>query len=75
MRSGLIKLGFSKLPMPNLYPFPNIPKTFLQSKLHFHGIYYAGMSHIYPWDRGTNYAVKLGREVALKSCKINYEPV
>jgi hypothetical protein len=22
------------------------------------------MSHVYPWDRGTNYAVELGRRVA-----------
>ena len=24
----------------------------------------ASMSHVYPWDRGTNYAVELGRRVA-----------
>jgi len=28
------------------------------------GVYWASMSHVYPWDRGTNYAVELGREVA-----------
>lgn len=22
------------------------------------------MSQVYPWDRGTNYAIRLGREVA-----------
>jgi protoporphyrinogen oxidase len=28
------------------------------------GLYYASMSQVYPWDRGTNYAVELGRKVA-----------
>lgn len=28
------------------------------------GLYWASMQHIYPWDRGTNFAVKLGRTVA-----------
>ncbi len=28
------------------------------------GLYWASMQHIYPWDRGTNYAVRLGRSVA-----------
>jgi hypothetical protein len=28
------------------------------------GLYFASMSQVYPWDRGTNYAVALGRKVA-----------
>jgi len=28
------------------------------------GLYFASMSQVYPWDRGTNYAVELGRNVA-----------
>lgn len=28
------------------------------------GLYFASMSQVYPWDRGTNYAVKMGRKVA-----------
>lgn len=28
------------------------------------GVYWASMSHVYPWDRGTNFAVELGRRVA-----------
>ena len=28
------------------------------------GLYLASMSQVYPWDRGTNYAVEIGREVA-----------
>lgn len=28
------------------------------------GLYFASMSQVYPWDRGTNYAVDLGRKAA-----------
>jgi len=28
------------------------------------GLYFASMSQVYPWDRGTNYAVEIGRRTA-----------
>jgi protoporphyrinogen oxidase len=28
------------------------------------GLYFASMSQVYPWDRGTNFAVEMGRRVA-----------
>ena len=28
------------------------------------GLFFASMSQVYPWDRGTNYAVELGRRAA-----------
>jgi protoporphyrinogen oxidase len=28
------------------------------------GLYFASMSQVYPWDRGTNYAVEMGRRTA-----------
>lgn len=28
------------------------------------GLYFASMSQVYPWDRGTNYAVEMGQKVA-----------
>jgi len=37
---------------------------FICSDSHLPGLYFASMSQVYPWDRGTNFAVKLGREVA-----------
>jgi protoporphyrinogen oxidase len=27
-------------------------------------VFWSSMQHIYPWDRGTNYAVRLGRKAA-----------
>jgi len=29
-------------------------------------IFWASMNHVYPWDRGTNYAAEIGKRVALK---------
>lgn len=47
-------------PVPEVNHSQHIPpvKTPLQ------GLYWASMSQVYPWDRGTNYAVELGRQVA-----------
>jgi len=28
------------------------------------GLYFASMSHVYPWDRGSNYAVEMGQTLA-----------
>jgi protoporphyrinogen oxidase len=28
------------------------------------GLYWASMQHVYPWDRGINFAVAIGRRVA-----------
>jgi len=28
------------------------------------GVYFASMSQVYPWDRGTNFAVEIGRRAA-----------
>ena len=30
------------------------------------GLYFASMSQVYPWDRGTNFAVKIGRQAAAR---------
>ena len=31
------------------------------------GLWLASMSQVYPWDRGTNFAVELGRKVAKRA--------
>jgi protoporphyrinogen oxidase len=46
----VVPLGFSKHIPPLATPLP--------------GLYLASMSQVYPWDRGTNYAVEIGRRVA-----------
>lgn len=47
-------------PVPGVHHSRNIPP--LQTPLH--GVYWASMSQVYPWDRGTNFAVEIGRRVA-----------
>lgn len=47
-------------PIPPVGHSQNIPD--LRTPLR--GLYFASMSQVYPWDRGTNYAVKIGRDVA-----------
>jgi protoporphyrinogen oxidase len=47
-------------PVPLLNHSRNIPAI----KTPLEGLWLASMSQVYPWDRGTNYAVELGRRVA-----------
>ncbi len=47
-------------PVPPLNHSQNIPPL----KTPVSGLYWASMSQVYPWDRGTNYAVEIGRRVA-----------
>jgi protoporphyrinogen oxidase len=47
-------------PVPGVNHSCNIPDLATPIK----GLFWASMSQVYPWDRGTNYAVGMGREVA-----------
>jgi len=47
-------------PIPPINHSQNIPP--LRTPLP--GVYFASMSQVYPWDRGTNFAVEIGRRVA-----------
>jgi len=47
-------------PVPSVNHSQRIPSV----KTPLPGLYWASMSQVYPWDRGTNYAVELGRQVA-----------
>jgi protoporphyrinogen oxidase len=47
-------------PVPSVNHSQHIPSV----KTPLPGLYWASMSQVYPWDRGTNYAVELGRQVA-----------
>ncbi len=42
----------------------NYPKLIPQFKTPIKNIYLANLDMVYPWDRGTNYAVELGEKVA-----------
>jgi len=47
-------------PVPLLNHSRNIPA--IQTPIE--GLYFASMSQVYPWDRGTNFAVEIGRRAA-----------
>ena len=42
----------------------NYSRFLLKSKTPIKGLYLANIQQVYPWDRGTNYAVELGEKVA-----------
>lgn len=47
-------------PIPLINHSKNIPA--IQTPIE--GLYFASMSQVYPWDRGTNFAVEIGRRAA-----------
>ena len=58
-KSWLFRARYAQ-PVPEVNHSRNIPD--LRTPLP--NLYFASMSQVYPWDRGTNFAVKIGREVA-----------
>jgi protoporphyrinogen oxidase len=47
-------------PVPEVNHSRNIPDI----RTPLTGLYFASMSQVYPWDRGTNFAVEIGRRAA-----------
>ncbi|MBM4424117.1 MAG: NAD(P)/FAD-dependent oxidoreductase [Chloroflexi bacterium] len=58
-QSWLFKADYAQ-PVPPANHSRNIPSLRTPLK----GLYFASMSQVYPWDRGTNFAVEIGRRVA-----------
>lgn len=58
-RTWLFRTPYAQ-PVPLVNHSHNIPDL----KAPLQGLWLASMSQVYPWDRGTNFAVELGREVA-----------
>lgn len=53
-----------KTPYAQPIPFKNHSRNIPSIKTPVPGLYWASMSHVYPWDRGTNFAVEMGRKTA-----------
>jgi protoporphyrinogen oxidase len=45
-------------------PFVNHSRAIPAIQTPIPGLYFASMSQVYPWDRGTNFAVEIGRRAA-----------
>ena len=58
-QSWLFRASYAQ-PVPELNHSRHIPA--LQTPMP--NLYFASMSQVYPWDRGTNFAVEIGRRVA-----------
>lgn len=58
-KSWLYRTNYAQ-PVPLLNHSRNIPP--IQTPIP--GLYFASMSQVYPWDRGTNFAVEIGRRAA-----------
>lgn len=58
-KSHIFKAPFAQPLIPLNYS-KNLPSI----KTPIKGLYLANIQQVYPWDRGTNYAVELGRKVA-----------
>lgn len=46
----IVPVNYSKMILPHITPLPHV--------------FLANMEQVYPWDRGTNYAVELGQKIA-----------
>jgi protoporphyrinogen oxidase len=55
----LFKTNYAQ-PVPRVNHSKNIPAI----ETPVDGLYFASMSQVYPWDRGTNFAVEIGRRAA-----------
>lgn len=53
-----------RAPYAQPVPYVNHGQSLPSTRTPMPGLFWASMSHVYPWDRGTNYAVGLGRRVA-----------
>jgi protoporphyrinogen oxidase len=58
-KAWLFRTAYAQ-PVPLLNHSRNIPAIQTPVK----GIFFASMSQVYPWDRGTNFAVEIGRRAA-----------
>jgi protoporphyrinogen oxidase len=58
-KAWLFRTAYAQ-PVPLVNHSKNIPSIATPIE----GIYFASMSQVYPWDRGTNFAVEIGRRAA-----------
>ena len=58
-KAWLFRTAYAQ-PVPLVNHSQNIPSI----ETPVEGVYFASMSQVYPWDRGTNFAVEIGRHAA-----------
>ena len=63
-RTWVKKVWVNKTNYAQPVPLVNHSKNIPAIQTPIHGLYFASMSQVYPWDRGTNFAVEIGRRAA-----------
>ena len=63
-RAWVKKIWVHKTDYAQPVPLVNHSKNIPEIKTPVEGLYFASMSQVYPWDRGTNFAVEIGRRAA-----------
>lgn len=63
-REWINKIWVTKTNYAQPVPLVNHSKNIPSIQTPVDGLYFASMSQVYPWDRGTNYAVEIGRKAA-----------
>jgi len=63
-RDWIRKTWVWRAPYAQPVPGVNHSRKIPDLKTPLPGLYWASMSQVYPWDRGTNYSVEMGRRVA-----------
>ena len=63
-RDWVKKIWVHKTNYAQPVPLVNHSKNIPEIQTPIEGLYFASMSQVYPWDRGTNFAVEIGRKAA-----------
>ncbi|MBK8419820.1 NAD(P)/FAD-dependent oxidoreductase [Candidatus Villigracilis saccharophilus] len=63
-RNWVKKIWVHKTNYAQPVPLVNHSKNIPEIQTPIEGLYFASMSQVYPWDRGTNFAVEIGRKAA-----------
>lgn len=63
-RDWVRKVWVSKTPYAQPIPEINHSRNIPSIRTPLPGLFFASMSQVYPWDRGTNFAVEIGRRAA-----------
>jgi protoporphyrinogen oxidase len=63
-RDWIRKRWVFRVPYAQPIPYVNHSQALPDLRTPVKGLYLASMSQVYPWDRGTNYAVEMGRQAA-----------
>jgi protoporphyrinogen oxidase len=63
-RNWVRKIWVSKTAYAQPIPLVNHSLNVPEIRTPLTGLYFASMSQVYPWDRGTNFAVEIGRRAA-----------